>query len=260
MLLLAADLDNTIIHSYKKASETDICVETKDGKPLSYMTPKAYQKLHQINDRKDIDFMPLTTRSLEQYRRIDFFNGKPPEMALAANGGILLINGVVDEEWLAGSKELIKDCYPEFEKGIKYFENDEYVYFDIRIVDELFTFTKSAAPLTTKAVLEDVLDLSKVSVYNIGDKVYIFPDVLTKGNSLERLRKRFDYEMIICAGDSEFDISMLNASDKALCPSSLSEFIDRKKRVVFDTEKKNFAEQLLEYTENILNERQESMI
>lgn len=246
MILFASDLDNTLIHSYKKASDSDICIEYKEGKALSYMTPAALGLLGALNRRSDIVFSPVTTRSTEQYERIHFFGNDYPEIALAANGGILYENGVINREWYEESKELISDCLTEFRHGMDYFKDDDYVYFDIRLVDELFVFTKSTAPLTTKSVLESVLNLKKVGTFNIGDKVYIFPNILTKGLAVDRLRKKYGFDKIIAAGDSEFDVAMLNRADLALCPQQLDKFVSSE-CVSFDAENRNFAEQLLEY-------------
>jgi len=253
IILFASDLDNTLIHSYKKADTSDICVEKKEGKELSYMTPYALQLLREVNNSDNILFSPVTTRSLEQYLRIDFFNNVPPKMALAANGGILIQNGEIDSIWFEESKKLMQDCYEEFRKGISFFQHDEYIYFDIRVVDELFVFTKSSAPLTTRSILDDILDLNKVKTYNIGDKVYIFPNILTKGTALQRLKQRFDFEKIICAGDSEFDVPMLNIADTALCPDELKKEVSSSQAVSFDTAKRNFAEQILEYVQSSAN-------
>ena len=253
IILFASDLDNTLIHSYKRADLLDICVEYKDEKALSFMTPAAYDLLNKLNKQRDIYFVPLTTRSSEQYERIKLFKDTVPKLALPANGGILYENGVKNSYWFNESKNLISDCYSEFEKGIDYFRDDEYVCFEIRLVDELFVFTRSSAPLTTKIVLESILDLNKVGVYNIGEKMYIFPNVLTKGRAVRRLKEKFSFEKVICAGDSEFDISMLNIADCALCPEQIKEYIKSDNCIAFDTEKQNFAEQILNY---VLTERQ----
>ena len=199
-----------------------------------------------------IVFAPLTTRSSEQYERIKLFKDTVPELALSANGGILYENGKKSQNWFNESKDLISDCYSEFEKGMDYFRDDDYVCFEIRLVDELFVFTRSSAPLTTKIVLESILDLNKVGVYNVGEKMYIFPNILTKGRAVRRLKENFSFEEVICAGDSEFDISMLNTADCALCPEQLKEYIRSENCISFDTEKQNFAEQILNY---VLTER-----
>ena len=211
------------------------------------MTPHALELLKSIRNRDGIIFSPLTTRSAEQYERISFFEDGPPSVALAANGGILYLDGVRDEEWFEESKRMINGCQEEFKKGTDYLAGDKNVYFEIRTVDELFVFTKSSEPLETRAGLDSILDQNIVCTWNIGDKVYIFPKKLTKGKAVERLRKRFSPDLVICAGDSDFDISMLDSADLALCPQDLKQYLNTRKAVSFDTGQRNYAEQLLEY-------------
>ena len=98
MKAFISDLDNTMIFSYKKnIGENNIAVEKKGEKEISFMTSYSHNKL-EILDR-DYNFIPLTTRSLEQYRRINFFKNKKIKIVLLANGGILLENDkiVVDD-------------------------------------------------------------------------------------------------------------------------------------------------------------------
>lgn len=245
MILFASDLDNTLIHSYKRADSTDICVEVKDEKQLSFMTPQALKMLRRINKKDNMVFAPVTTRSLEQYRRIDFFEGESPSIALAANGGILLENGKSNEEWHTTSVKLIEDSTDDFSKGIRYLEKDKEVYFEIRVVDELFVFTKSHDPVGTREGLTDFLNTEYSEVFNIGDKVYIFPKILSKGNAVKRLKEKFGFEKIICAGDSEFDVSMLNCADFAYFPDELKNDIGNKNCKSFDVSERRFADQLL---------------
>lgn len=245
MILFASDLDNTLIHSYKRADSTDVCVEVKDEKQLSFMTPHALGILRNINKKGNMVFAPVTTRSLEQYRRIDFFEGNEPALALAANGGILLENGKANEEWHTKSVELIKNSMDDFSKGIRFLEKDENVYFEIRVVDELFVFTKSHDPVGTRERLTDFLGSEFSEVFNIGDKVYIFPKILSKGNAIKRLKEKFGFEKIICAGDSEFDVSMLEIADFAYFPDELRNDIGNKNCKSFDVSERRFADQLL---------------
>lgn len=245
MILFASDLDNTLIHSYKRADSTDICVEVKDEKKLSFMTPQALSTLRRINRKENLLFAPVTTRSLEQYNRIDFFEGKSAKLALAANGGILLENGTANEEWHRDSVKMIEDSLEDFKKGILFLEKDENVYFEIRVVDDLFVFTKSHTPLETREKLIGFLNSDHSEVFNIGDKVYIFPKVLSKGNAVKRLREKFGFEKVICAGDSEFDVSMLNEADFAYFPDELKNDIGNKNCRSFDIREQRFADQLL---------------
>lgn len=245
MRLFASDLDKTLIHSYKAAAEDDICVEMKEEKKLSFMTENALESLHRICLCPDVMFTPVTTRSVEQYNRIHFFENFTPHLACAANGGILLVDGISDSKWFIQSQSLINDAHSAMKKGIHLLENDPDVYFEVRLVDEMFVFTKSHNTSATKKILCDMLDLSKVSIYNIGEKVYIFPAVLTKGLAVKRLAARFGFKQIICAGDSEFDIPMLEQADIAYYPDELTGYVNNTNSCSFDDTGIRFADRFL---------------
>ena len=224
MILFASDLDNTLIHSYKKAADNDICVETmmtdsQERKKLSYMTPSAYRLFKKAYKCKSIDIVPVTTRSLKQYRRIHLFDESVPKYALAANGGILLTDGKQDDDWYRQSKLLIKPALSELVKGAELLEHDENRTFEVRFVDEMFIFTKSDDIAETCAVLREKLDLTLVSVFNNGSKVYIIPNQLNKYTAVKRLAEQYGFSEIICAGDSEFDIPMLAQADISFVPN-----------------------------------------
>lgn len=253
MILLALDLDNTLIHSYKKAESSHICVEEGSihgvWKKLSYMTPEAVEKLNGLSS--GILPIPITTRSVEQFRRISVFGENPP-MAVTSNGGTLLINGVPDKQWRAESKQLINAAMSELEQGKNLLETDKNRSFEVRFVDDSFIFTKSDKPDETVSMLGSQLDMQTVDVLTNGSKVYILPKGLNKGNALERLKKRLSPETTIAAGDSEFDIPMLLSADIALVPDNglnvaLS---DIPSMVCQNAETGKFAEFILDFAEN----------
>lgn len=208
-VIFAADLDNTLIHSYKIKQPGDICVEVKDGKKLSFMPIDSFNLLKEINNK--CIFIPLTTRSLEQYRRIDL--GIVPEYALTANGAILLVDGKIDENWLSQSHSMFNNDLPQI--------SDNKFLYDIRYVDRFFVFAKSDNPQTAVSYLEKITDMEKFVVQAIYNKVYIFPSALNKGVALRRLKERVFADKVICAGDSVLDITMLELSDIAIAPTSL---------------------------------------
>lgn len=246
MYLFACDLDNTIIHSYKKAQESDICVEMKDEKKLSYMTQKSYKLLKEIYEqRTDILFVPLTTRTMEQYSRINLLDSKFPKYALAANGGILLIDNCLDEKWYDESLEIIKDSLNELKLSMDILEKDENIYIDIKIIDGLFVYTKSSNPKKTLSVLSENIDISKVDVFENGDKVYVISKKLNKGAAVKRLKEKLNIEKTICAGDSLFDISMLNIADIAVYPENLKNNISNDNQNHIFNRDIFFAENLL---------------
>lgn len=220
--LFAVDLDNTLIHSYKTAKETDVCVEammTDDNKikKLSYMTPTAYNMFRDFLKGRYF-FCPVTTRSLSQYKRIFMFDENVPPFALCSNGGILLKNGVVDNEWHRESVELIKSSVDEMKKGMDIMQTHRTRTFEVRFVDELFVFTKSSDPVSLTDILRKNLDSKKVSVHYNLSKVYIIPKCLTKQDSIERLCNKYGFDKVITAGDSDFDIPMLVNADYCFVP------------------------------------------
>lgn len=219
MTLFCCDLDNTLIYSYKHdIGEDKIPVERYQDRDISYTTPKTMEYLQKILEKTL--FVPTTTRSLTQYERIQLPIPQP-QYALVANGGILLKNGVIDEDWLEESKKFIEIAIPTLEQGMKLLENDPHRSFDLRWVDDLFVFTKSDNPDATILHLQEQLDLSLVDVHQNGAKVYIVPKSIQKGATVKRLKEKFNATSLICAGDSLFDVPMLLESDVAFAPFSL---------------------------------------
>ncbi len=246
MNLFCSDLDNTLIYSYKQEIGSDKrAVEIKDGKELSYMTQKSYRLLEKVKEH--FCFVPITTRSLEQYRRIRLGSHWYPEYALAANGGILLDNNTVDLDWYQESKDLIKKAEKELKQSIAILEKDENVILEVRKVDDLFAFTKSNNPEKTIEILKKNIHMEEVNVYKNGQKVYVFPKILNKGNALRRLKDKCEPEFIIAAGDSDFDISMLQIAHKSFMPLSLNEIIGDiiGEKIVFND--KVFSDNMLEH-------------
>lgn len=222
MIYFCSDLDNTLIYSYRHdIGNNKVLVETKEGKELSYMTELSHKLLQEVAKVKEL--VPLTTRSLEQYFRISFGSQVKIKYAMVANGGILLENNKINEEWLRETKEIVSYAEEEMEKGIEILKKDENVCFDVRKVDELSVFTKSNNVEATLDRLKEKLNTDTVYIDSNGVKVYIFPKALDKGSSLKRFRKYVGEDnRFIAAGDSCFDKPMLLAADTAFCPESLA--------------------------------------
>ena len=219
MIVFNVDMDNTLIYSYKHDIGIDkICAEVYQGREISFMTDKTREMLREVAKR--ILVVPTTTRTVEQYKRIDLGLGLIPYV-LACNGGVLLVNGVEDDEWYAETLEIIRECKGELEKGEKVLEGDRSRCFEVRNIKDLFLFTKSNEPECSVENLKKKLDLSLVDIFRNGIKVYVVPKKLSKGNAVLRLKERIGAKTIIAAGDSEFDISMLKCVDIAIAPERL---------------------------------------
>lgn len=219
MNLFSSDLDNTLIYSRRHELGPDkICVEVYEGREVSFMRREWIESLKRIQ-RKFL-FVPVTTRSVEQYLRLNLGNGSP-QYALVCNGGVLLREGVKEPEWYKQSRRLTENSLDELHRAIKLLEQDADRTFQVRFPEELFVFTKSSRPGDSVRRLRDRLDPTRTDVFQNGEKVYVLPENLDKGTGLMRLRELLKPEKVFAAGDSEFDKPMLLAADLGMCPKEL---------------------------------------
>lgn len=246
MVYFCSDLDNTLIYSYRHdIGKEKILVETKEGKELSYMSKTSYELLQAVAKEKEL--VPLTTRSMEQYFRINFGSRVKIKYALTSNGGILLEDNKINEDWFRETKEIVSCAEEEMQKGIQLLKKDENVCFEIRTVDEVSVFTKSNNPEETMKRLKETLDTDIVDINNNGIKVYIFPKTIDKGSALRRFRKYVGEEQqFIAAGDSSFDVSMLMAADTGFCPENLEIPESAEKESIVKLPDNRFTEEMLQ--------------
>ena len=67
-ILFASDLDNTLLFSHRHRQPGDRCVELLNGAEQGFFTQRTLDLLPQVVQR--VQLLPVTTRSIEQYRRI----------------------------------------------------------------------------------------------------------------------------------------------------------------------------------------------
>ena len=142
-MIFATDLDRTMIYSSKFLNSENekyvTLVEKLDGKNISYMSKNALQNLEEMS--KKIYVIPVTTRSISQFTRIETF--KYCEYAITSNGGTIIYNGNILEEW---EKHISKIC-----ENYKYKINDvmemlikqKFIIREPTLVDDTFIFTKT---------------------------------------------------------------------------------------------------------------------
>ena len=220
-ILFACDLDNTLLVSAKRKKDEDICVEINKGVRQSFITPKAINLLRKL---KEISvFIPVTTRSVEQYNRINWPLGLAPKYAVVANGAILLEDNTEDIIWRKHTKQLIEPWQDELQRQLKIHEiSGKYV--KSRIVDESFLFLYCDEGTDTHAIKTELSLQTTLNVEATGRKIYLFPPNLSKGNALNRLKERFEPSFVYAAGDSFIDLSMLKSADTAFAPYDLKDY------------------------------------
>lgn len=213
MKILFTDLDNTLIYSKNTYIEDKISVEVYNEEYNSFMSRASYELLHSLNE--SILFVPVTTRTIVQYNRIDF--GILPRYALCANGGMLLENGIISEEWYRESLSIVKASEKERHKAFVFLENDKRRKFECRDIYGLFIFTKCDNIESAVSDLESFLNIDLVDILYNKDKLYIMPKVLNKANMIRRFLRKQGFgkenDMVFAAGDTEFDKGMIELAD-----------------------------------------------
>lgn len=213
-LLLVCDLDNTVLYSYHQKQPGDVCVERVEEREQGFMPLKAFRLLDALWDK--ICFVPVTTRSMEQYQRIQWPKKQVPELAFTDNGAVLLRNGHPDAEWARHSRSLAQKYTPAMREIQPVLSSRDGII-SCRMVDGLFLYahfrTEEAAaawPYWNQTVLR---------LYHSGRKLYFLPPGIDKGAAVKRLRIEREQSLIVCAGDSEMDVTMLESADLALLPA-----------------------------------------
>lgn len=216
MTVFHVDLDNTLIYSYKHDIGNDRRnVEIYQGREVSFLTGTTYRNLIKLKEK--VLIVPTSTRSIEQYGRINLGIGNIP-YALVCNGGVLLVNGEREPSWYQTSLQLIRESLPALDTARHFLEKDVRRKFELRFIENLFLFTKCHEPEAVVAELEKILDSEMADVFHNKEKVYVVPVKLSKGTAVERFRKYIHADRVIAAGDSRFDISMLRAADTGIAP------------------------------------------
>lgn len=246
MILFHTDLDRTLIYSRNvDIKSPKICVEAKNGEEFSYMTEYGYEMLHKLKDKMMI--VPTTTRCIRQYNYIDL--GYVPEFALVTNGGVLLVDGKMDEEWYNQSLEIAQKATSEIAKVDSILQKLDFENIT-RMEDDLFLMIRSDNPSELYEILKKELDLTKVNIYANRIKAYIIPKGIDKGNAIKRFRKYIEQKNIsktITAGDSDMDVPMLKQGDIAFAPDTLKELVSKEVNILPSGE--HFLDGIMNYLE-----------
>ena len=237
--LFACDLDNTLIHSYKHKTDGDICIEIYNGREQSFISSRVAELLREVV--KKVLFVPVTTRSIEQYQRIQWIKGTEPEYAVVSNGANLIHDDDIDFKWKAYFfNEHIQPYTDELnQQQILLSQNPNFTI--CRIVDGSFLFLKCSDTIDVENVSTEIQEQTNLTVQHSGRKIYLFPPKLNKGKALLRLKKLFNPDKVFCAGDSIIDMPMLNLADIAFVPNVLIDIMNGDQIKIF-----NSAESILE--------------
>jgi phosphoglycolate phosphatase-like HAD superfamily hydrolase len=235
--LVAVDLDGTLIYSARSLMLPDDDVlaprlavtEVWRGAPLTFATTDALALLAELDAVATV--VPVTTRTRAQYARVRLLDGSAPtsepaprRYAVVANGGHLLVDGIVDEAWATRVRAIVDaSCGPlaEVVEALLRATHGHRAG-DVRVADDLFAYVA-----VDRATLppEAVNDLSawcaeggwRVSVQ--GRRVYCVPEPLTKSAAVGEVARRTGCDRVIAAGDSLLDAELLESADAGVRPA-----------------------------------------
>jgi hypothetical protein len=227
MTVFFTDLDRTLIYSADaldlRAHDHDaqfVCVETYNGRPASFVTEAASRGIRRLLEADLL--VPVTTRSVDQYRRV-CLPGPSPRLALVANGGLLLRDGKVDEDYRRATTAQLDRSTP-LDVVFVHLESvaDPRFTVSIRAVEDLFCYAvvdMGAVPTGWTVELANYATELGWQVSDQGRKVYLLPDELSKGQAVQRVVDELNLDGYIAAGDANTDVSMLRAAASSIVPA-----------------------------------------
>ena len=228
-VIYASDMDRTMIFSRRfidghETNEPYHCVEVYNDNEISYIADAVHEKLINLDNRAM--FVPVTSRSLAEYERVKL--GLTPEYAIVANGGILLHNGEVDEEWAEYIKTHV-DLNEAMSIIIDIEDELESIDYKVKVLDNCFLFCKVAPEMHTLYDQEALYLMAKYPNWEFtrqNNKIYIVPKAFSKQVTLRYLWHRLGQPKIVASGDGEMDLCMLTLADKAIIPDHSTLFKD----------------------------------
>ncbi|WP_375486486.1 HAD family hydrolase [uncultured Jatrophihabitans sp.] len=220
--LIATDLDQTLIYSRRALARWGgggavAAVEQYQGADASFLTADAAATLAHLADRALV--VATTTRTPDQLARVRL-PGASAAYAVAANGGVLLVDGRPDDDWasvvarrVAGSAPLAEVeaharsvCRPEWTKLV-------------RTAADLFCYAVLERPALPAGFVADEAAWAGERGWRVslqGRKLYWVPASLTKSAAVAEIVRRTGNARVLAAGDSLLDADLLAAADDAI--------------------------------------------
>ena len=267
-MIYASDLDRTLIYSLGAIGVPEntpglIPAEIIEGKTRSYISQQALNQLVDLNTR--VIFIPVTTRTIQQYKRINLFQETViPDYAVTSNGGNIRIGGVVDKEWRESIGRLVarhSAGAEEVRSYIKAVVREDWIISENYCDDLFYSFMVYRDQLP----LDEITNLSD-RLYNLGwrvslqgRKLYAVPAAVNKSDAILHLRRTVRSEPMVASGDSLLDKSLLESADYAIAPCHGEIFAEQqsglvKSRYPFTKESGVFAgDEILQYVNMIYN-------
>ena len=194
-LVWFTDIDDTLIHSKRKIKDTSdyIVVEELNKKLKSYI---------KVSEKTTV--IPVTTRSHNQYKRLDFLSEQG--FAIIDNGATILVDGKPDKKWANYiNLSYEKEDLLELEKKLA---KDHHI--KIRNYDGFYLVINKNKNLPA-------LEFSGYTTYYTERKIYIVPNKINKESAVKYLIENYFKEYsIVTSGDSSMDTEFIKLGNHQL--------------------------------------------
>ncbi|WP_145415234.1 HAD family hydrolase [Paenibacillus xylanexedens] len=226
-MIYASDLDQTLVYSRRSMGVAEdapglVPAEWIRGELSAFMSAETLNQLMTLP--KDILFIPVTTRTVAQYQRIQIFQQEViPSYAITSNGGNILMNGKVDPFWNEHVRSKLQEHSATAAEVRQIFDgvlNKEWVVGE-RLCDELFfAFVIHRDRMPVEEVTEKIKLVESLgweaSVQ--GRKLYLVPSAVNKRAAVEHIRHQIGDVPVVASGDSLLDRCLLDYADYAIAP------------------------------------------
>ncbi|WP_223593334.1 hypothetical protein [Neobacillus bataviensis] len=227
-MIFASDLDRTLVYSKRALDELGIPegtrlkpVEKKDGRWVAYMTESSFFTLKELSCHSL--FIPVTTRTTEQFNRFTVFTEDIPlKYAITTNGANILYQGELLEEWSNHIFQTLAMDSASPEELLSIVEREGY-HFDgqLKQVENLFFYyiLNGFPDSFVKGELNELAAKYGWRISLQGKKLYFMPMAVRKGAALEYICQREGMKAIAGAGDSLLDLDFLNICQYRFVPN-----------------------------------------
>ncbi|MFP7297947.1 hypothetical protein [Neobacillus niacini] len=227
-MITASDLDRTLIYSNRALDEFGIPenivlkpIEFHNGTWTGYMTDNALTLLKEVS--RNSLFIPVTTRTTEQFKRIVIFEKEIPlKYAITTNGAQILFKGEPLKDWSEElTLQLQNGCIPESE--LLFALKKTGIIFDgVKKQAENLFFYYILNCLPNSSELKEIRELASQNGWKTsiqGRKLYFIPTPISKGKALEYICNREGMDLVAGAGDSVLDWEFLKNCTYRFVPS-----------------------------------------
>lgn len=217
-MIFASDLDRTLVYSNRAIEELGKDdqfvlkpVEKRNHNWVAYMTESSYLALKELS--LSSLFIPVTTRTTEQFNRFSIFKEDIPiKYAITSNGANIIYQGKLMEDWSLHIMNRMRDesvtqeeLFFKLKKAGLQFDGQ------MKQAENLFFYfiLNSLPPASDLKAFNEVAILNGWRISIQGKKLYFIPRAISKGDALEYISNREGKEVLAGAGDSVLDWDFL---------------------------------------------------